>query len=258
MTTRRSLPPEHPLSRIYRIVAALLGAALVVYGALVLGGRPPLLGAEGAQVYFWLSGNGMLGYLSVAFGAVLVLAAAWGGKVASTTSTVAGVLFFLAGLAHLVLFATTWNPLGFNAANVVFSLAAGALLVFLGVSGRVGGPLPPDDPRHRAADRFPEQRTGERPPAGSAQQRLADLQPLSRDEAAVAAGTSTPQQQRRVRAEAWRHQQEERRRAYEHYAEQHRTEADEISAQNPWQDEYPEPRSAPPTRDLRFPQRGDT
>lgn len=241
MRMDRYLPPDHPLSRFYRVGAAIFGAFLLVFGVLGLANRVPLFTTSGIDIV-GLSSNGLLAVVSVVVGAILVGAAAWGGPVASTTTAAVGVLFFLSGLINLGLLNTPWNVFAFKLQNVVFSLIAGMLLMFFGFYGRLSGGLPEDNPyvryRHHEppADEVPEQRLAE-------ERRIAELEPLCEAEVAVAEGHPTPQQERQVRAEIWRHMQEERRRAYQHYLEAGRTSEQQISAQNLWADfEVPERR----------------
>ncbi|QUH01272.1 DUF4383 domain-containing protein [Saccharopolyspora erythraea] len=234
MRMDRYLPPDHPLSKIYRIGAAIFGAGLLAFGVLGLANQLPFLSTEGA-VLLGLSSNGLLSVISILVGAILIGAAVWGGAIASTTTTVIGVLFFVSGLANLAVMETPFNLLAFRWPNVIFSLVAGMLLTFLGTYGRIAGRLPEDNPYYRYRHHEPppdeepvEEVTNEVPSASDDE--------LTEAEMAFAEGHPTPKQERMVRADAWRHQQEERRRAYQHYAESGRTPDQEISAQNLWAD----------------------
>jgi hypothetical protein len=217
MRMDRYLPPDHPLSKVYRAGAAIFGAGLVCFGALGLANQLPFLSTHGIEI-LGLSSNGLLSVISIVVGAILIAAAGWGGAIASTTTTVVGGLFFLSGLANLAVLETSWNLLAFKMQNVVFSLVAGMLLLFLGLYGRVSGGLPQDNPYVRYRHHVPpednpsQQWQAER-------ERLTEIEPLVEAEIAFAEGHPTPQQERLIRAEAWRHAQAERRRAYEHYKE---------------------------------------
>ncbi|MGP4017269.1 DUF4383 domain-containing protein [Saccharopolyspora sp. 5N708] len=243
MRMDRYLPPDHPLSRFYRVGAAIFGACLLAFGVLGLANQVPLFTTRGIDI-LGLSSNGLLAVVSVVVGAILVGAAAWGGPVASTTTAAIGVLFFLSGLINLGLLDTPWNLFAFKLQNVVFSLVAGMLLMFLGFYGRVSGGLPEDNPykryRHHEppAEDVPEQRLAD-------ERRIAELEPLCEAEVAVAEGHPTPQQDRLVRSAAWRHLQEERRRAYQHYLDAGRTPEQQISAQNLWADFEPPKQQRP-------------
>ncbi|WP_406692192.1 DUF4383 domain-containing protein [Saccharopolyspora sp. ID03-671] len=234
MRMDRYLPPEHPLNRFYRVAAAVFGACLMAFGVLGLANRVPLFTTDGIDV-LGLSSNGLLAVVSIVVGAILVGAAAWGGPVSSTTTAAIGVLFFLSGLVNLVLISTSWNIFAFEMQNVVFSFVAGLVLMFFGFYGRVSGGLPQDNPYVRY--RHHEPPVQEDPDSVLAdERRISELEPMCNDEMAVAEGRATPEQQRRVAAERMRHLRQERRRAYEHYRESHRTEQQEISAQNLWAD----------------------
>ncbi|GAA2800003.1 DUF4383 domain-containing protein [Saccharopolyspora taberi] len=233
MRMDRYLPPEHPLSKIYRIGAAIFGAGLLCFGVLGLANQLPFLSTEGA-VIFGLSSNGLLSVISILVGLVLIGAAVWGGAVASTTTAVVGILFFVSGLANLAVLETSWNLLAFRLSNVVFSLVAGMLLAFLGFYGRVAGHLPDNNPYFRYRHHEPPAEAFPGKPSPEEARTTED--PFAEAEIAFAEGHPTARQERMVRAEAWRHLQEERRRAYEHYAESGRTPEQEISAQNLWAD----------------------
>ncbi|MGW3472056.1 DUF4383 domain-containing protein [Saccharopolyspora sp. NPDC000995] len=243
MRMDRYLPPDHPLSRFYRVAASVFGAFLLVFGAFGLANRVPLFTTSGIDI-IGLSSNGLLALVSVVVGVLLIGAAAWGGPVASTTTAAIGVLFFLSGLINLGLLNTPWNVFAFKLPNVVFSLIAGMLLMFFGFYGRLSGGLPQDNPyvryrRHEPpAQDVPDQRLAD-------ERRIAELEQICRAEVAVAEGHPTPEQHRLVQSEAYRHMQEERRRAYQHYQDAGRTSEQQISAQNLWADfEVPERRPA--------------
>ena len=216
MRMDRYLPPDHPLSKVYRVGAAAFGIGLIAFGVLGLANQLPFLATHGTEV-LGLSSNGLLALISIVVGAILAGAAVWGGAVASTTTAVIGVLFFLSGLANLAVLDTSWNLLAFKMQNVVFSLVAGMLLMFLGLYGRVSGGLPQDNPyvlyrHHELPEELPVQRRDDR---------TAEDDPLIQAEIAFSEGHPTPEQERIIRAEAWLHARAERRRAYEHYAATH-------------------------------------
>lgn len=234
MRMDRYLPPEHPLARFHRIAAAVFGACLMVFGALGLANRVPLFTTDGIDV-LGLSSNGLLAVVSIAVGAILVGAAAWGRSLSSTTTAAIGGLFVLSGLANLAVLNTEWNVFAFELRNVVFSLIAGLVLMFFGLYGRVSGGLPEDNPYVRYRHHQPPAHE-DRSDVIADEKRIAEIEPMCEDEMAVAEGHPTPDQQRRVTAERLRNVQQERRRAYEHYRESGRTEQQQVSAQNLWAD----------------------
>jgi hypothetical protein len=225
----RYLPPQHPLSKVYRVGAVLFGTGLTIFGILGLANQLSYFSTEG-KVIMGLSSNGLLSTLSIVVGVILVGASIKGGAVASTTTAVVGVLFFLSGLLHLALLNTPLNLLAFKIQNVVFSLVAGMLLLFVGLYGRVSGGLPADNPYVRA-------RHHEDPEAdhsaelAAERQRLAEIEELSEAELAVADGTATQEQERLVLADARRRAEEARRLAYQLDRRSHRL---RLPANTPW------------------------
>jgi hypothetical protein len=93
-----------------------------------------------------LSSNGLLSVISLVVGGVLIAAAARGGRTPSTVLVVVGSAFLLSGLANVLVLDSRLNLLAFTISNVIFSLVAGALLLFLGAYGRFSGGLSADNP----------------------------------------------------------------------------------------------------------------
>lgn len=213
MKMDRYLPSHHPLSRVYRVGAALFGVGLTTFGALGLADRLAFFSIHG-KVIMGLSSNGLLSTVSVLVGACLVVAAVLGGAISSTTNAVAGALFLLSGLVNLAVLDTTLNVFAFRIQNVVFSLVAGMLLLFVGLYGRVSGGLPEDNPyvRYRHHEPPDADHSAE---LEAERRRLAEIDELVRAEIAVADGRATPEQERMVRADATQRAAEARRLAYE-------------------------------------------
>lgn len=246
MRMTQYLPPEHPLSKVYRAGSAGFGGGLIAFGVLGMANQLPFFTTHGTQV-LGLSSNGLLALISIIVGSLLVVAAVLGGAIASTTTTVIGALFLLSGLVNLAVIGTPLNLLAFKIQNVCFSLVAGMLLMFLGLYGRVSGGLGPNNPyvryrHHESPPELPTQRQGEQ---RQGEQRQGEQRAISQDsnsqetvsqdnshgdkhgdpfieaEIAFSEGHPTPAQERLFRAEAWRHAQAERQRAYAHYKQNH-------------------------------------
>lgn len=200
---------------VHRMGAVVLGLVLLAFGAIGLARSNSWFGVQGEPA-MGMSTNGALSVLSLAAALVLIVAAVWAGRVASAVSTVFGVVFLLSGLVHLGLLGTPWNVLAFRLPNVLFSIAAGLVLLLLGFYGRVSGGLPPDNPYRRARPRRAhrphpaEQARGVR--GGEREHRLAEA------EMAVAEGIATPRQHALVRRDQAARQAEERRRAHRNAA----------------------------------------
>jgi hypothetical protein len=213
----RYLPRNHPLSRVYRVGAALFGTGLTVFGALGLANQLAFFTIHGQQV-LGLSSNGLLSAISVVVGVVLIAAAVVGGPAASTTTSVIGGLFIVSGLANLAVLDTWLNILAFKIQNVLFSLVAGLFMLLVGFYGRVSGGLPDDNPYVRArrhedpADDHAAERAAD-------ERRMAEIDELARAELAIAEGTATREQERLVKADALRRATERRLAAYQHAAE---------------------------------------
>lgn len=205
------------LDRVHRVGALLLGLGLWVFAILGLVRRLSFFSTQGQPV-LGLSSNGVLSLLSLLVGAVLLAAAARGGRTASTVTTVIGGLFLLSGLAHLAILNTEANLLAFELPNVLFSLIAGMLLLFLGLYGRLSGGLPADNPYAQA--RHP---VDDEPDAGGetahqqAEQQRAQDDEMIAAEIAVAEGHATAEQARRVQDDAQRRVDTARREAWDRY-----------------------------------------
>ncbi|MGH4019924.1 MAG: DUF4383 domain-containing protein [Pseudonocardiaceae bacterium] len=211
------LPADHPLNRVHRVGAALFGAGLVIFGILGFANRLAFLSVVGEPV-LGMRSNGLLSMISVVVGLILVGASIRGGRVASTTTSVIGGLFLLSGLANLAVLDTELNLFAFEISNVMFSMIAGMLLLFLGVYGRVSGGLPDDNPyvqaRHGGHPLTAEEVAAER-------RRLADIDELSRAELAFAEGHASPEQELIVRADAAARAAEAYRSAYRRSVDEH-------------------------------------
>jgi hypothetical protein len=132
-----------------------------------------------------------------------------GGRISSTITVDIGALFLLSGWLNLAVLDTDLNLLGFRLSNVIFSLIAGMLLLFLGAYGRFSGGLTVDNPYYQL-------RHHDDPSSGN------DL--LDEDterwiaaEIAVAEDHATPGQAQLVHQDAQHRADEARRHAWELY-----------------------------------------
>lgn len=139
------------LDMLHRVGAVLLGLGLWAFGILGLVNRLDPFSTSGGQV-LGLSSNGLLSVISLAVGGVLIAAGLRGGRTASTITVVVGTAFVLSGVVNVLVLDTPLNLLAFRMPNVIFSLAAGALLLFLGAYGRFTGGLSADNPYQRERD----------------------------------------------------------------------------------------------------------
>jgi Domain of unknown function (DUF4383) len=189
---------RRPLDRLHRIGAVIFGLGLAVFGVLGLVNRLEPFSTEGQPV-LGLSSNGLLSVISLVVGGILVVSGLRGGRTASTILVVIGAAFVLSGVANVLVLDTPLNLLAFRMSNVIFSLVAGALLLFLGAWGRFTGGLPDDNPyqqeRHQDDDPPPQLPTTFRDTDdATAASELAEA------ERAVAQHAATPEQEARVEA----------------------------------------------------------
>ena len=200
------------LDAVHRIGAVLFAIGLWVFGILGLVNRLDPFTTNGTPV-LGLSSNGLLSVISLVVGAILIAAARRGGRTASTVTVIVGVAFILSGLANVLVLGTPLNLLAFRMPNVIFSLIAGALLLFLGAYGRYTGGLPDDNPYH--AERHP---SGEpEVPLPTVFRDAADViaaRELAEAERAVAQHAASPEQAERVAAVRSSRRAEDRVRAW--------------------------------------------
>jgi hypothetical protein len=141
----RSLRPDNRVVLVHRVAALAVALVIGVFGVLGIIGGLGFFDTGGADV-LGLSSNGLLSTVSIVTALVLVAAAVRGGRVASTTMLVIGVLFLVSAFANLALLETSLNLLAFRLPNVFFSIGAGLVLLVLGAYGRVSSRLPDDNP----------------------------------------------------------------------------------------------------------------
>jgi len=209
----RRLSTAGQLDLVHRVGAGLLGLGLAVFGVLGFVDRLEFFSTEGDPV-LGLPSNGLLSTISIVTAVVLVLAAARGGRLASTVMIVVGVLFLISAFANLAVLETDYNLLAFRLPNVFFSIAAGLLLLLFGAYGRISAGLPEDNP-------YRVQRYGDEPAAKDLEgpyTRTADEiavdQEMAAAERAVAQHVATPEQAERVADMARFRTREDRRRAW--------------------------------------------
>jgi hypothetical protein len=208
----RSEPADHPIDeRVYfvqQVGALSVGVILLVFGLLGFSSGVPFLDTHGVRI-LGMSSNGLLSVLSLVVAAVLVGAALYGPRLASTVMLTLGVLFLLSGLGNLAVLRTSLNLLAFQLSNVVFSIAVGLLLLVLGGYGRISGNLPADSPYahpHPAPVEPPDQPRTAAEVAVEAAMRQAEI--------AVAEHRASDDQWRRVQAMAKLHSRDARRRVW--------------------------------------------
>jgi hypothetical protein len=200
---RDAVAPTHRVVTVHRVGAVVVAVVIAAFGVLGFIGGLGFFDTRGAPV-LGLSSNGLLSTISVITAVVLVLAAVRGGRLSSTVMIVVGALFIVSAFANLGVMTTPYNFLAFRWPNVVFSIVAGLVLLFLGGYGRLSAGLPDDNPYR--TERAPEDDDQDDPRAA---ERSLPSRPSTRAERdadaamaeasrAIASGSATPEQRRRM------------------------------------------------------------
>lgn len=233
MPTDTRQAEQHPVFWVHRIGSVVVALILWAFAIAGLVNGVGFVTTHGARV-LGMTSNGLLSTISLVVGAILIVAAALGGRIASTTAAVVGGLFLLSGLLNLIaLVHPNLNILAFTMPNVVFSLVVGLVLLGVGLWGRASGQLPVDNPYRQArGGANPVSRVwhGEQlaqDPAPDDEEtvarRIDEHTEMAEAEYAFAQGTATPVQEREVLEDAQQRADERRQEAWR------RTEEDEES-----------------------------
>lgn len=133
------LPVNHRLRPLYRLLAALAGIYVLVFGIVGVtrtAGDP--LFDRGDVTVFGLRLNLAFAILSVVVGVVVLGAALWGNNADHFVNLVAGAVFLGAGVLMLTVIQTPANFLNFQVATCVTSFIIGLVLLTAGLYGKVG------------------------------------------------------------------------------------------------------------------------
>jgi hypothetical protein len=134
------LPINHPLRPLYRVLAALAGGYVLVFG--IVGFTRTRGTALFAQAHLpWVLGlrtNLAFALLSVLSGAVLLVCAVIGRNLDFLVNLLGGLVFMVVGMLMLGLLRTDVNFLGFTVTNCVVSFVIGTVVFAAGLYGRTG------------------------------------------------------------------------------------------------------------------------
>lgn len=135
------IPVNHPARRFYRVIAALVGVYVLVFGlvGLVQNWGDPLFARDSTWT-LGLKTNLAFALASIAWGALLLIGVSRKGNLAHRMSLAAGVVFLVTGLLMMAFLQTDANILNFSMVNVIVSLLFGLILFATGLYGRVGSP----------------------------------------------------------------------------------------------------------------------
>ena len=130
-------PVNHPLRPFYRVLAALAGLYVLVFGVV---GTVRTIGApmfdRSDLVVLGLRTNLAFALISIGAGVVILLAWFVGRNVDRAVNLWGGVGFMTVGTALLALLHTDLNVLNFSMATVIVSFCIGLLLFTAGMYGR--------------------------------------------------------------------------------------------------------------------------
>jgi len=135
-----SLPVNHPLRPVYRVLAGLVGGYSLVFGIVgVAQTRGTALFAQShLPMALGLRTNPAFAYLSILAGAVVIVAALIGRNLDYLVNLVGGLLYMVVGLLMLALLQTDANYLGFTMTTVIVSFILGTVVFAAGLYGRTG------------------------------------------------------------------------------------------------------------------------
>ena len=121
MTGMAHFPVNHHLRPLYRALAGLAGIFMLLFGIVELSKTSglPLFTQDQAQWALGLRANGAFAILSIAAGAVVILANIVGRKIGHLINQLAAVIFVVVGMASLLLLQTSANFFGFSMSNVI-------------------------------------------------------------------------------------------------------------------------------------------
>ena len=132
------LPVNHPLRNLYRAVAALVGAGVLLFG--IVGFTRTRGTALFAQEHLpWVLGlrtNLAFALLSIVSGAVLLVCAVVGRNLDHVVNFLGGIVFMAVGMLMLGLLRTDANFLGFSMTNCIVSFVLGTVVFAAGLYGR--------------------------------------------------------------------------------------------------------------------------
>ena len=121
MTAMAHFPVNHHLRPLYRALAGLAGVYMLVFGIVGFSATSglPLFTQDEAQWALGLRTNPAFAILSIAAGAVVIVANVIGRNIAHQINQLAAVVFVVVGMAMLLLLQTDANLFAFSMSNVI-------------------------------------------------------------------------------------------------------------------------------------------
>jgi uncharacterized protein YacL len=132
------LPIDHPLRGLYRGLAFLIGAVLLLFGiaGFIQTSGLPFFDQEGERV-LWLTTNPAFSLLNIVVGAGVIVVTLIGRNLDVWSNVALGTIFMFSGLIMLCLLRTDLNFLAFSMTNVIVSFVIGMVLMTAGLYGGV-------------------------------------------------------------------------------------------------------------------------
>ncbi|HEX6499365.1 MAG TPA: DUF4383 domain-containing protein [Micromonosporaceae bacterium] len=134
------IPVNHPLRPLYRVISAVIGLYVLVFGLLGVietnGG--PAFGKDGAAWVLGLRTNLAFSVISIIWGAVIFVAAIYGRNLFHYLAMLAGVVFMLNGFLMMALMQTSANVFAFSMVNCIVSFVFGMAVLASGLYSKVG------------------------------------------------------------------------------------------------------------------------
>jgi hypothetical protein len=133
-----SLPVNHPLRPVYRVLAGFVGAFSLVFGIIGVARTQAqaLFARDDLPTVLGLHTNPAFAYLSIVAGAVLLVATFVGRNLDYLVNIVGGLLYMFVGLLMLALLRTDLDVLGFTMTTVIVSFVLGTVVFAAGLYGR--------------------------------------------------------------------------------------------------------------------------
>lgn len=134
------VPINHHLQPLYRVLAALCGLYVLVFGIVGVVQTRGLstFAQDGLPSVLGLQSNRGFAILSIIAGVIVLGGALIGGNLDRGINLGASIVFLVAGMAMMILLQTDLNFLGFSVATCIVSFVLGLVLFTAALYGKVG------------------------------------------------------------------------------------------------------------------------
>jgi Domain of unknown function (DUF4383) len=134
------IPINHHLRNLYRTLAGLCGAYILLFGIIgfVQTGGLDMFAQEGLPSVLGIRANRGFAIISIVAGLIIIAGAVIGKNLDHFINIGGGVLFLLAGMTMMTLMQTNLNFLGFTMTTCIVSFIIGMTLFAAGLYGKTG------------------------------------------------------------------------------------------------------------------------